>query len=143
VEGDPVSEADIEPIRRGAFLAEVRSALVECGDANELILAFTKAVDARLAKGHEEYAGASFKRPFSAVLDELQQEELDRAGWAYILWTKASAECSRLGITLHDRHPAVAVAREATAVACLAFTAWARNEAAMRDECSVLDAWRS
>jgi hypothetical protein len=50
--------------------------------------AFVEAVAERLAKGEQQYGNASFDRPIPELLDELQQEALDLAGWGFILWAR-------------------------------------------------------
>lgn len=50
--------------------------------------AFFSALHAKLEAGAREYGDRSFSRPVIELLDELQAECLDLAGWGYILWTK-------------------------------------------------------
>ena len=42
----------------------------------------------RLETGEREYGDESFTRPQSEIVEELAQEALDLAGWAFILWTR-------------------------------------------------------
>lgn len=50
---------------------------------------FLRQLSARLEKGEREYGNKSFERSFDDLADELLQEYLDIAGWAYIQWAKA------------------------------------------------------
>lgn len=50
---------------------------------------FLRELEARLAKGAEEYGNKSFNRSFKDLTDEVLQEYLDIAGWAYVGWAKA------------------------------------------------------
>lgn len=49
---------------------------------------FFQALDAKLDQGAREYGAVSFARPAPELLDELEAEALDIAGWGYILWTR-------------------------------------------------------
>jgi hypothetical protein len=49
---------------------------------------FTQAVQRRLDAGRGSYGDRSFERPPAALLDELQQEALDLAGWGYVLFER-------------------------------------------------------
>lgn len=57
----------------------------ETGDRQE----FLQLLEARLAQGEREYGNKSFNRTFTDLRNELLQEYLDVAGWAYISWRKA------------------------------------------------------
>lgn len=46
------------------------------------------ALDKRLEQGQKEYGDKSFCESTSELLDEIQQEVLDIAGWSYILWER-------------------------------------------------------
>lgn len=52
---------------------------------------FCAAIASRLAQGAKEYGDASFELPPSALLEEIEDELLDVAGWAYILWVRVHA----------------------------------------------------
>jgi hypothetical protein len=52
-------------------------------------LRFLDMVRARLDAGAEEYGDQSFARPCDALLAELEEELLDVAGWASILFARA------------------------------------------------------
>lgn len=49
---------------------------------------FVQRLDAKMRKGYEEYGDVSFTRDPEALLNELEQEALDFAGWGLILWTR-------------------------------------------------------
>jgi len=50
--------------------------------------AFIEAVSERLEKGREAYGDTSFSRPTTELIEELQQECLDLAGWGFVLWCR-------------------------------------------------------
>lgn len=50
---------------------------------------FLRELEARLNKGAQEYGNKSFNRSFKDLTDEVLQEYLDIAGWAYVGWAKA------------------------------------------------------
>lgn len=50
---------------------------------------FLRELEARLHKGSQEYGNKSFNRSFKDLTDEVLQEYLDIAGWAYVGWAKA------------------------------------------------------
>ncbi len=52
---------------------------------------YCDAVQARLEKGAITYGDRSFSETPALLLDELQQESLDLAGWGFILWEKIEA----------------------------------------------------
>ena len=52
---------------------------------------FAAAVEARCEKGAATYGDASFGRPVAELLDEVEEELLDVAGWAFVLWTRLRA----------------------------------------------------
>lgn len=54
-------------------------------------LNFCDAVQARLEKGAVTYGDQSFNVAPSVLLEELQQEALDLAGWGFILWRRLEA----------------------------------------------------
>ncbi len=67
----------------------------------------------RLAKGHRSYGSASFARTPYELLEEMEQELLDVAGWGYITYAKVqemkSKTCKRCGwpIIKLPNHPAL------------------------------------
>lgn len=50
--------------------------------------AFARQVRGRLDKGRAEYGDASFGAEPAALLEELQQEALDLAGWGFVLFVR-------------------------------------------------------
>lgn len=50
----------------------------------------------RLDMGAQEYGNKSFERSFSNIADEILQEYLDIAGWAYVMWAKTRARLEEL-----------------------------------------------
>jgi hypothetical protein len=75
----------------------------EDGDTLDMFREWQAALHLRLEAGAEEYGDTSYKRSFTELLDELQQENLDRAGWAYIIWVKASAIADKSDISPDSR----------------------------------------
>lgn len=59
-------------------------------------LNFCDAVQARLEKGAIVYGNESFQAPPVLLLEELQQEALDLAGWGFVLWSRIEALKGRL-----------------------------------------------
>lgn len=53
--------------------------------------AFAHQVAARLAQGRVTYGDRSFEADPAHLLDELQQETLDLAGWGFVLWSRLEA----------------------------------------------------
>jgi len=53
-------------------------------DASAAIEAFLGSVRVRLQRGAIEYADRSFERPLPAICDEICEELLDVAGWAFV-----------------------------------------------------------
>lgn len=49
---------------------------------------FAAAVAARLDRGRTQYGDTSFIRPLPEILEELSQELLDQAGWAFVGWQR-------------------------------------------------------
>lgn len=47
---------------------------------------FTEKVKERLERGKIEYGDPSFLAELSALAEEIDQELLDQAGWAFIAW---------------------------------------------------------
>jgi len=50
--------------------------------------AFLEAAIERLEKGAREYGAKSFTMQPGELLEELQQEALDLAGWGFVLWKR-------------------------------------------------------
>lgn len=57
---------------------------------------FLRLVRRRLDIGREEYGDRSFSADPKELLDELQAEAMDLAGWGYILWHRLEAMRERL-----------------------------------------------
>ena len=51
-------------------------------------LGFMMALDDRIEQGALAYGDKSFERPPVELLEELQLEALDLAGWGYVLWER-------------------------------------------------------
>lgn len=49
---------------------------------------FVARVRERLEQGREAYADRSFSRDPGELIDELEQEALDLAGWGFVLWVR-------------------------------------------------------
>ena len=69
----------------------------------------------RLAKGEAEYGDASFARPSSDLLGELQEEASDLGGWGFVLWNhlrwlraQASQIEASMVLTFHTEGPGLA-----------------------------------
>ena len=58
---------------------------------------FARAVRARLERGRAEYEDRSFSRDPVELLEELQQEALDLAGWGSVLWHRLEQMRAALG----------------------------------------------
>lgn len=134
---------DLEPIQRGAFLAELRRAATrhtfwKPTEDGHLLDLFVARLDARLAKGAEDYGDRSPSRPFYELLDEMQQELLDIAGWACMAWRKVNASV-RDGETLHDRHPKVMLAQQLLDEALSAFWVFVQWQGRLAKLCKDLD----
>lgn len=58
----------------------------------ELRLEFLETLAARLATGAAEYGNKSFNKTRAQLKQEMEQELLDIAGWAYVMWAKLKIE---------------------------------------------------
>lgn len=59
---------------------------------------FVAAIEARLEIGEREYADRpASSRPLDELLDEINQELVDVAGWSFLLWRRIEALRERLG----------------------------------------------
>lgn len=47
---------------------------------------FVASLESRLESGERQYEGKSFDRSSAELMQELEQEILDWAGWGFILW---------------------------------------------------------
>lgn len=72
--------------------------VLDDADTKEVFGEWEIALHRRLEAGAEEYGDSSYKRDYADLLEELLQENLDRAGWAYIMWVKANAELAEGGL---------------------------------------------
>lgn len=57
---------------------------------------FTAALHGRVSRGRDTYGDSSFHRPFADVLEEIEEELLDVAGWGFVLWCRVRALRERL-----------------------------------------------
>lgn len=57
---------------------------------------FLAALNTKLDQGAKDYGERSFERSERELLEELQAEALDLAGWGYILWEKLERTKSKL-----------------------------------------------
>ena len=67
---------------------------------------FTARLRARLEAGAREYGDTSFSRPAAELIDEIQQELEDVAGWGFLLWVRLDRlreHVTRLGAAGEDR----------------------------------------
>jgi len=68
---------------------------------------FVTRLRARLNAGSIEYGNASFERPAAELIDEIQQELEDVAGWGFLLWLRLSrlrAHVARVAAEGDDDH---------------------------------------
>lgn len=49
---------------------------------------FVERLRARLDAGRREYGAVSFERPPDELRGEIEEELLDVAGWAFVLWVR-------------------------------------------------------
>lgn len=68
---------------------------------------FTAAVGDRLEAGAKAYGDRSFGLHPPQLLDELQQEALDIAGWGYVIWRRLQAAQEAAGRLTVKREPMV------------------------------------
>ena len=64
---------------------------------------YARAVRDRLEQGRIEYQDRSFSRDSAELLEELQQEALDLAGWGFVLWHRLEQMREALGVTDRER----------------------------------------
>lgn len=83
----------------------------------------------RLALGAKEYGNKSFEREFSELVDEILQEDIDRAGWSYIIWAKAKNMLNKHGKSLptHQLNILDSLCDAAIITAERAYAAWETN----------------
>jgi hypothetical protein len=83
----------------------------------------------RLALGAQEYGNKSFSREFEELVDEILQEDVDRAGWSYIIWAKAKTMLNNHGKSLptHQLNILDSLCDAAVMTAERAYAAWESN----------------
>lgn len=57
---------------------------------------FAEAIYARLDGGRRNYGDSSFEQPPARLAEEIRQELLDVAGWAFIMWERINELEQRL-----------------------------------------------
>lgn len=117
-----------ERMDRYQFVEELKARLVkETADHKPHI--FLGQLRDRLALGETEYGNASFDREFGQLLDEILQEDVDRAGWSYIIWAKAKLIMNRHGKSLptHQLNILDSLCDAALVTAQRAYAAWETN----------------
>jgi hypothetical protein len=60
---------------------------------------FLEGVHARLQKGAIEYGNESFGRSTTGLVQEVLAEQLDTAGWLFVLWVQARNRQKRVDLT--------------------------------------------
>ena len=100
---------------------------------------FLAHLEDRLAMGEVEYGNSSFDRSFQALLEEILQEDLDRAGWAYIIWSKARTMSATGKHDEQVRGLLTEIGGAALQSAVRAYGAWESHLAAMESSAWVLD----
>jgi hypothetical protein len=93
----------------------------------------------RLEIGAEEYGDSSYQRTFMDLMEELTQENLDRAGWAYILWVKASAALDSGNLNADQTQYAKHIADMALSVAHRSFGAYCQDIESLLVACAGSD----
>jgi hypothetical protein len=106
--------------------------------ATDLHRVFLRELHNRLAIGEVEYGDKSCAKKFVDILVEVCQEDLDRAGWSYILWRKATkmlAEQDHGPLREFLDH----MVSESLSCAHRAFGAWERDNGQMTIAAAALD----
>ena len=127
----------IERHDRQNFLRELQARLRDTASQHRKHK-FLEALGKRLEKGSLEYGDASFAKPCVELFRELQQEALDRAGWAYVLWRKVGASI-REGCTYSERTPEVVVQVQCMALAAAAFESYVADYEGLAAACQQID----
>lgn len=135
--------SDLEPIQRGAFLAELRRAATtnlffDPDEDGDWLDSFVARLDARLAKGAQDYGDTSPQKPFGVLLGEMEQELLDIAGWSCQAWRKVNASM-RDGESMHAQHPKVLLAQQLLDEALSAFWTFVVWQGHLAKLCKELD----
>ena len=117
-----------ERFDRYQFVEVLKGKLVKEA-SNQRPHVFLAALRDRLALGAKEYGNASFDREFSELVDEILQEDIDRAGWSYIIWAKAKNMLNKHGKSLptHQLHILDSLCDAAFITAMRAYAAWETN----------------
>lgn len=63
---------------------------------------FVRAVEAKLDRGKDEHGSESFGLGTSTLIEELQNEALDLAGWGWLLWKRLEDFKDRCGESLEQ-----------------------------------------
>lgn len=79
-----------------SFCDDCRDIETPTSDPLDGFAAFAREVRARLDAGRAAYGDDSFSRDPAELVNELQQEALDLAGWGFVLWCRL--ERMRLGL---------------------------------------------
>lgn len=61
---------------------------------------FAAQVRLRLDTGRRQYGDESFTRPIPELLEELSQELLDQAGWAFVGWVRVQKLLNAIELSL-------------------------------------------
>jgi hypothetical protein len=82
---------ELKGIEGGARVAQFQAS-EPCG-AVPLVLypAFVTQIGQRLERGRVAYGDSSFAKPLPQLVDEIQEELLDVAGWAFVMWQRVMA----------------------------------------------------
>ena len=85
-------------IRKARWLVPLAAVgnVYEDDDPEEEREHFLSELNARLDAGAHEYGDASFNRPIASTLSELEDEVLDVAGWAFVMWVQLRRRRDRL-----------------------------------------------
>lgn len=61
-------------------------------EERQLRAEFLESLACRLEAGAAEYGNKSFQKNYAQLKNEMEQELLDIAGWAYVMWAKLKIE---------------------------------------------------
>lgn len=113
---------------RYQFVEVLKGKLVK-ETSNQRPHVFLAALRDRLALGASEYGNKSFEREFGELVDEILQEDIDRAGWSYIIWAKAKSMLMKHGKSLpkHQLDILDSLCDAAVVTAERAYAAWESN----------------
>lgn len=89
VPGQPMwDDTDEQQKTLKSVAAFVRTEVAAAQGSDDDRVTFFRALDSRLTAGAAAYGQRSFERPPAELVDELEQEALDIAGWGYVLWVR-------------------------------------------------------